>query len=105
MAKKKKWIVALMALDEDTLGPKLLGLPDVLHDLVTKSFSNGALNLDMLYLLDTPHKQVVEKVLEHESLPFHDYAVDICGETCDEEGCDKHCKCQVIQLHAKRSRC
>ena len=97
----KKWLVALIELSEADLNLELTAVPAKLGSLLG---SEPYAEMDSVFLLTPEQKTVIERVLELESLPFHDYAGESRGEKCRDPKCDKHRTCNVVGLHDKRPR-
>lgn len=106
----KKWLFALLAVDERRLqedhlpkGAELGSLPNMLDAAVEGLSPSGAVALNQVFLLTNSQKDVVVELLEEQSLPFHEYVVDERGEKCQESRCTQHHLATVIELHDRRS--
>lgn len=103
---KNKWVVALVEVDEANLGAaglpqkeELSSLPDRLDEVIRKVAPN-ALMLNTVFILTDPQRTRLERYLEKNSLPYHEYAVESRGEHCRRKGCKMHKnQCIVIHLH------
>lgn len=108
---KRKWIVGLIAVEEDELaadgfprGEELGCVPDALNDAIERLAPGGSLDLNMVYLLSDEQKVRLLKYLNRNAIDYHEYVVSERGETCRKEGCTDHHKAVVIQLHDRRKR-
>ena len=98
----KKWLVALIAVDEEALSEDLpahkalTSLPGVLESTINSTTPSGALELERVYLHDDKEKDRLIAELEKLSMPYHVYATETRGETCTQPFCTRHKACVVI---------
>lgn len=104
----KKWLVALISVDEKMLQEDLparkalTSLPGILDSAVEGMSPSGALELERVYLHDDKEKDKLIAELEKLSVPYHVYATETCGEVCTQPFCTHHQACVVISINDYR---
>lgn len=99
---QKKWLVALIAVDEAKLDEDLPSfaaygtLPSILAGAIDGVTPSGALDMERIYLHTDAEKERLIAQLERGSTPYHEYATGIRGEICKEARCTQHTACIVI---------
>jgi hypothetical protein len=93
---KKKWLLCFVQVDENKLsedmphGAELGSIPEAVRDAINEVAPSGSLELDSVFLLTDKQKGGLAPIVEHQSLPYHKYAVETRGEVCQEIGCQNH---------------
>lgn len=104
MAKTK--LLLIVEVDEDRLpgGNIYTEMPDHLAGIIGDASPPGSLYLDGMYMLN-PAIDVDTKISPL-VLNYHHYAVNVRGETCEEETCEQHPVKNVIRFddHPRRNQ-
>lgn len=102
MAKTK--LILFIDVDEDVLpkGNSYKELPDQLYTTIFDMLPKGTLEMTGLYMANP--MQDAEQAVRVRAINYHHYAVNIRGETCEEEDCEQHPTKNVFKLNDHRHR-
>ena len=72
MANKKRYLITIAEFNEDKLGKDLpfSAVPDAVGQAIDQLTQQGALDVQMVFLLDETQKERIELVLQHNSLLY-----------------------------------
>jgi hypothetical protein len=75
----KKYLITIIAMEEDKLENDRLeyrDVPDEVYTAIQELAPQGALDVEVVYLLDAKQKETLIRVLERNSLPYPEYIAD-----------------------------
>lgn len=99
MADNKRYVITIAEFDESKLGKdlKFSEIPDALGMTIDQLTPSGALDVQMVFLLDEKQKARVELVLQHNSLPYPELI-----EASEKKGGST--KAAVLYMYDRRPR-